>query len=70
MDGLAEQARQLDAQARHHKKRARHHQQALRATRQKQAEIEKRCREAGIAVTYQGEGELHGRTAGSAGRRS
>lgn len=62
MNELVEQARRLDAQARRHKRRMRHHQEALRRTRERQAHIEEQCRKAGIAVTYEGEGEFHGRS--------
>lgn len=62
MHPLVEQARRLDRKARHHKHKAGQHKQALREARQRQSEIEARCRELGIAVTYEGEGVFHGRT--------
>lgn len=64
MDGaalIAEHER-LGREARNHKRAANQHRQAARAARAEQAEIEQRCRQLGIAITFQsGEGDIHGR---------
>jgi hypothetical protein len=60
MSGLAMEARALDANATYHKSRARHHQREARACREKQAQIEAQCRDLGIEIIYQREGEPHG----------
>ncbi|MBZ0164566.1 MAG: hypothetical protein K8H74_17870 [Notoacmeibacter sp.] len=59
--GLIEEHRRLGREADQHKREARRHRQAARAARERQAEIERRCRALGIKVIHQGEGDIHGR---------
>ena len=62
---LAQEAVALDVQAIYHRRQAEHHRREARGCRQKQAEVEAKCRALGIEIVYR-EGISHGEgTAGT-----
>lgn len=60
MPDPAQQAIDADAAARYHKARLAYHRRAARECRERQAKLEAICREMGIEVIYNSEGETHG----------